>query len=174
MRLAISVTFFGCLLACGPATPPASTTPATTQSAADHDEDEEITSEDAEAQVSDHAEPDSAPAKPPPTPDYHARASRNATEVFRTMQADLRACYKKRLRTAPAASANLVFDVLIGGSGAPKTVDVTGGAQLGDAALGCMVDRVRSASFAPPHAGGTLRIKVPLTLRVEKRAPAAK
>ena len=55
--------------------------------------------------------------------------------------------------------------MVIGPTGAPRSVETTGGAILGDDVMGCVVDRVKAASFLPPHGGGTLRLHVPFQFR---------
>ena len=103
--------------------------------------------------------------RPADGPDHHALATRNANEVLEAMQPDLLACYAKRVAVSPKAHAFLTVDVIIGPDGAVRHVETTGGALLGSATLGCLERRIRQATFAPPHGGGTLRIHVPFALR---------
>lgn len=98
-------------------------------------------------------------------PDYHARATENANQVLGTMQSDLLACYKKRVRANPNAHGFITVDVIIGPDGRVLRVETTGGAVLGEATMGCIVHRIEKGVFDPPHGGGTLRIQVPFGFR---------
>jgi hypothetical protein len=104
-------------------------------------------------------------ARPADGPDSFAQATANANKVLEAMQGDLLACYKKRVAVNPKAHGFITVDILIGPDGRVRTVDTTGGAILGDTTMGCIVDRIKKAAFAPPHAGGTLRVQVPFSLR---------
>jgi hypothetical protein len=99
------------------------------------------------------------------TPGSLTQATENANKVIEAMQGDLLACYKKRVAVNPKAHGFILVDILVGPDGHVRTVDTTGGAILGEGTMKCIVDRVRTAVFAPPHAGGTLRIQVPFSLR---------
>jgi hypothetical protein len=104
-------------------------------------------------------------ARPADGPDSFAQATQNANSVLETMQGDLLACYKKRVTVNPKAHGFILVDILVGPDGHVRTVDTTGGAILGDATMGCIVNKLKTAIFAPPHSGGTLRIQVPFSLR---------
>jgi hypothetical protein len=98
-------------------------------------------------------------------PDYNAQATANANTVLEGMHDDLLACYKKRVLVNPNAHGFITVDIVIDPSGHVRNVETTGGAILGDGTMGCIVKRIQRASFEPPHAGGTLRIHVPFSLR---------
>ena len=104
-------------------------------------------------------------ARPADEPDYHARATENANTVLEAMHDDLLACYKKRVAVNPNAHGFITVDVIVGPDGGVRAVETTGGAVLGEGTMGCIVQRIRRASFDPPHGGGTLRIHVPFSLR---------
>jgi hypothetical protein len=59
----------------------------------------------------------------------------------------------------------MTFDVVIGPDGEVDDVQTTGGALLGERAMRCMVARVKRAAFEPPYGGGTLHLRVPLSMR---------
>jgi hypothetical protein len=99
------------------------------------------------------------------TPDYHARAVANADRVFAAMHGDLLACYKARVAVDPKAHGFITVDVVIGPDGAVRSVETTGGAPLGEKAMGCIVERIRAATFEPMPGGGTRRIQVPFAFR---------
>lgn len=99
------------------------------------------------------------------TPDYHAKATANANAVLEAMHPELLECYKTRVSANPNAHAFITVDIVIGPDGAVRTVDTTGGALLGERTMGCIVERIKRASFDPPHGGGTLHIQVPFSLR---------
>jgi len=98
-------------------------------------------------------------------PDYTTQATANANSVLEGMHDDLLACYKKRVAVNPNAHGFITVDIVIDASGRVQTVETTGGAILGDGTMGCIVNRIKRASFDPPHGGGTLRIHVPFSLR---------
>lgn len=77
----------------------------------------------------------------------------------------LLACYKKRVAANPNAHGFITVDIIVDPDGKVRNVETTGGAILGDATMSCLVQRVKRASFDPPHNGGTLRIHVPFSLR---------
>jgi hypothetical protein len=97
---------------------------------------------------------------------FSIQETENADTVLQAMHDDLVACYKARVRVMPTAEGTLSLDVLIGPDGAVRKIDATGSSALGTA-KDCVVKRVQRGTFDPPHAGGTLRIHVPLTLRRE-------
>jgi hypothetical protein len=97
--------------------------------------------------------------------DAFTQATENANKVLEAMQGDLLACYKKRVAVNPKAHGFILVDILVGPDGHVRTVDTTGGAILGEGTMSCIVDKVKTAIFAPPHAGGTLRVQVPFSLR---------
>jgi hypothetical protein len=101
-----------------------------------------------------------------PEPDYTQREIDNATEVLSSMKDDLLRCYTKRLRSRPDARAFLTVDILVGNDGHVRRVDTTGGAQLGDPALACIVHRIEKGVFEPPHGGGNIHVQMPFTLEV--------
>lgn len=145
-------------IACGhePVPPPA----------APREGDDELVTVDEETTADDEPEADaSPPPRPRDVPDYYAAAVRNATDVFRSMRPDFRTCYAAKLAANPNAHAALVFNVLIGPKGAVRTVDMTGGALLGEDGRECLAAFIRKATFTPVHGGGTLRIKVPMEFR---------
>jgi hypothetical protein len=157
LMIAIGLTAAAC--ADPPARPVNSATAVPGDAGAEDDEDELVAEEPTDAR-------DEPPnPSPPPPPDYHARATKNAATVFRNLQPAIRECYAQRLKGAPHAHANITMDVLIGPGGKVRSVDTTGGALLGDRAMGCIVEKVRGATFDPPHGGGTLRINVPFAFR---------
>lgn len=104
-------------------------------------------------------------ARPADGPDYNEKATANANAVLEAMHDDLLSCYKKRVAVNPDAHGFITVDIVIDQGGHVATVETTGGAILGDSTMGCLVKRLRSASFDPPHGGGTLRIHVPFSLR---------
>lgn len=94
-----------------------------------------------------------------------AQATADADRVLQSMQGDLLACYKKRIRTKPDAHAFMTLDILVGPEGKVRDVETQGGALLGDQTMSCIVNRVRRGTFPPPKGGGTIRIQVPFSLR---------
>ncbi len=98
-------------------------------------------------------------------PDYTSRATANANSVLEDMHGDLLACYKKRVAVNPNAHGFITVDIVIDATGGVQNVETTGGAILGDGTMACIVNRIKRASFEPPHGGGTLRIHVPFSLR---------
>ncbi|MBX3205673.1 MAG: AgmX/PglI C-terminal domain-containing protein [Labilithrix sp.] len=94
-------------------------------------------------------------------PGPQAQAEGDAARVFRSMHAEVLACYAKRLATHPRAHAAVTVDVLVGQDGRPRDVATTGGALLGPAVLSCVKRCVMRASFAPSGEGGTSRVRVP-------------
>ena len=145
------------LAACASATPAPINAPVTT-SAAPAPEDKKVECD----LVCERAE---LAVKPAAQPDYTVAALQNANDVLEAMHPSMLACYKKRVAVSPNAHAFLTVDVVIGPDGHVLTVETTGGALLGDATMGCIVDQIRRAQFAPPHGGGTLHISVPFSLR---------
>jgi hypothetical protein len=103
--------------------------------------------------------------RPAVEPDYHARATANADAVIESMHDDLLACYDKRVAANPNAHGSITVEMVVDPSGHVSAVETTGGALLGDGTMKCIVQRVKKASFDPPHGGGTMRIQVPLSLR---------
>lgn len=100
------------------------------------------------------------------TADAHTQeATRKANEVLAQMHDDLLACYKSRLASAPAAHGFITLDIVIEESGKVKDVQTTGGALLGEAAMACIVDRVKKSTFGPVHGGGTQHLHVPFSFR---------
>ena len=97
--------------------------------------------------------------------DYSAQASANANNVLEAMHDDLLACYKKRVAVNPNAHADITVDIVIGPDGQVRTVETSGGAVLGEGTMGCIVKRIKRASFEAPRDGGTLRVHVPFSLR---------
>ena len=102
------------------------------------------------------------PAEPP---DYHSRTVANADRVFEAMHDDLLACYKGRVAVDPKAHGFITVDIVLGPDGHVRSVETTGGALLGTRAMGCIVDRIKAATFEAVYGGGTRRIHVPFTLR---------
>jgi len=103
--------------------------------------------------------------RPADGPDYNEKATANANTVLEAMHDDLLACYQKRVAANPDAHGFITVDIVIDPGGHVQAVETTGGAVLGEKTMGCLVQRVRRASFDPPHGGGTLRIHVPFSLR---------
>ena len=103
--------------------------------------------------------------RPADGPDYNLTATANANTVLEAMHDDLLSCYKKRVAANPEAHGFITVDIVIDQDGRVRTVETTGGAILGEGTMGCLVQRIRRASFDPPHGGGTLRIHVPFSLR---------
>jgi hypothetical protein len=101
----------------------------------------------------------------PDEPDYTQREVDNANVVLGSMQSDLLACYKRRLRSAPEAHGFITVDILIRHDGTVQTVDTTGGAILGETTMNCIVHRIERGTFDPPHGGGSLHVRVPFSLR---------
>lgn len=97
-------------------------------------------------------------------PDYSTQATGNVNAVLEGMHDDLLACYKKRVAVNPNAHASITIEIVIDPSGRVRTVETTGGAVLGDGTMSCIVQRIKRASFEPPHDGGTLRVHVPFSL----------
>lgn len=98
-------------------------------------------------------------------PDYHAQATASANRILDAMHPDLLACYKKRVAINPAAHGFITVAIVVGPDGHIRDVETTGGAILGEGTMGCIVERVKKATFEPPHGGGTMRIEVPFSLR---------
>lgn len=98
-------------------------------------------------------------------PDYTAAATDNANQVLRSMHDDLLACYTTRLAVNPRAHGFITVDILVAPDGKVRDVQTTGGAVLGDKTMSCIVHRIKQATFAPPHGGGTLHIQAPFSLR---------
>jgi hypothetical protein len=98
-------------------------------------------------------------------PDLTARAEVNAERVFESMYPDLLTCYQASVRASPRAHAFMTFDVVIGPDGHVLDLTTTGGALLGERGRRCMENRVREATFEPPHGGGTLHLRVPFSMR---------
>jgi hypothetical protein len=157
------------LAACAPPARQANAPPAVSTTAARLPEpvltDPETMAQDADAVCDLVMEPAQIVPRPADEPDYHARAVANVNEVLAGMNDDLLACYKKRVAVAPQAHAFLTTDIVIGQDGRVVRVETTGGALLGDAALGCIVHRIEKGTFAPPHGGGTLTVHVPFNMR---------
>lgn len=103
--------------------------------------------------------------RPADGPDYNEKATANANTVLEGMHDDLLSCYKKRVAVNPNAHGFITIDIIVDPDGKVRNVETTGGAILGDATMSCLVQRVKRASFDPPHNGGTLRIHVPFSLR---------
>jgi hypothetical protein len=103
--------------------------------------------------------------RPSLEPDYAARAEVNAERVFASIHPDLLACYEARVRADPRAHAFMTFDLVVGPDGQVDDVQTTGGALLGERAMRCLIARVRRVAFEPPHGGGTLHLRVPLSMR---------
>jgi hypothetical protein len=97
---------------------------------------------------------------------YTEQAVKHANEVLDAMHDDLLACYTTRLRGSPKAHGFITVDIVIGPTGNVQNVETQGGALLGNAAMACIVDRIKRGQFDPPHRGGTMRLEVPFTLRV--------
>lgn len=97
---------------------------------------------------------------------YTIKETENANDVMAAMHDDLLACYKARVRVVPTAHGTLTLDILIGADGKVRKIDTTGGDTLGTA-KDCIVKRVQNGAFDPPHGGGTLKIQVPVTLRLQ-------
>jgi hypothetical protein len=100
-----------------------------------------------------------------------ATATEDANRVLSAMNADLLACYKKRIAANPQAHAFMTIDVVVGPDGRVRDVETLGGALLGEETIGCLVERITRGVFHPPRRGGTRRIVVPFSLR--RVVPAA-
>ncbi len=106
-------------------------------------------------------------AERPPSVDHHARAERDAAEVFRAMHADLLACFTRAPVLLPDATAHVVVDVLVGPDGSVRDVTTAPGARASVAATRCIERRIARATFAPPRGGGTSRVRVPFAFSFE-------
>jgi len=104
-------------------------------------------------------------ARPADGPNYHEQATANANTVLEAMHDDLLGCYKKRVAVNPNAQGSITIDIIVEPDGKVRNVETSGGGVLGDTTMSCLVQRVKRASFDPPHNGGTLRIHVPFSLR---------
>jgi hypothetical protein len=105
--------------------------------------------------------------KPEESADYYTvQAVKHADEVLNAMHDDLLACYTTRLRGKPKAHGFITVNIVIGPAGNVQGIETQGGALLGNAAMTCIVDRIKRGQFDPPHGGGTMRLEVPFTLRV--------
>jgi hypothetical protein len=104
-------------------------------------------------------------AKDAQTPDFNRAAVDDANRVIGEMHDDLLACYTKRLASRPTAHGFITVDIVVEADGRVRQVETTGGALLGDGAMTCIVDRIKRATFAPVHGGGTQRIHIPFALR---------
>ncbi len=131
-----------------------------------------------EASTAPTAEPDAAPSmcdlvcerarvvsRASDPPDYTALATANANRVLGAIRADLLACYERRLVAKPRAHGFITLTIVVAPGGTVQSVDTTGGAILGEATMACIVKRIERATFDPPHAGGTLTIEAPFSLR---------
>lgn len=98
-------------------------------------------------------------------PDHTARATENAAQVLEAMHGDLLACYRRRIDVYPQAHAFITVEIVVDSGGRVRTVDTTGGANLGEATMACIVHRIRRATFERPHGGGTLTIVAPFSFR---------
>ena len=96
---------------------------------------------------------------------YTNQAVDRANDALNAMHDDVLACYEARVKVYPKAHAFLSVGIVVGPEGHVQTVDMQGGALLGDVATRCIVDRIKRGEFAPPPHGGTMRFDVPLTLR---------
>ena len=103
--------------------------------------------------------------RPNDEPDYRVKVTEDANRVIASMQGDLLACYKTRLKVNPAAHGFITVDLIVGPDGHVQSVETTGGAVLGETTMGCIVDRLKAATFTRPHGGGTQRVSVPFSLR---------
>jgi hypothetical protein len=113
-----------------------------------------------------HCEPaQMLPRLDPMQPDYTQEETEDAGRVLDAMRPDLLQCYARRVRAYPQAHGFITVDVVIGPDGSVRAVETTGGAVLGETTMGCIVKRIERARFAPPHGGGTLRVRVPFSLR---------
>lgn len=104
--------------------------------------------------------------KPDESADYYTQeAVEHADRILGAMHDDLLTCYTARLRGNPKAHGFITVDIVIGPSGSVQNVETLGGALLGDAAMACIVNRIKRERFDPPHGGGTMRLEVPFSLR---------
>jgi hypothetical protein len=164
--LGAGILLVGCAPAAAPQAPPAvatptsATAPATVKSAP-------TTEVTANPQVECDLVCERAQIVPRPAdgPDYNELATANANTVLEGMHDDLLGCYKKRVAVNPNAHGFITVDIIVDPDGKVRNVETTGGAILGDKTMACLVQRVKRASFDPPHNGGTLRIHVPFSLR---------
>lgn len=101
-----------------------------------------------------------------PQPDYTQHEIDNATDVLSSMNSDLLACYKQRLRVNPKAHGYITVDILVGDDGRVHKVDTTGGAILGDQTMACIVHRIQKGVFDPPHGGGNIHVQMPFSLEL--------
>ncbi len=104
-------------------------------------------------------------AKGAQTPDYNRAAVDDANRKVNEMHDDLLACYTKRLTVQPKAHGFITVDIVVEADGHVRNVETTGGALLGEGAMACIVARIKGATFAPVHGGGTQRIHIPFALR---------
>jgi outer membrane biosynthesis protein TonB len=104
-------------------------------------------------------------AKGAQTPDYNQAAVEDANRKITEMHDDLLACYTKRLASKPTAHGFITVDIIVEADGHVRNVETTGGALLGEGAMACIVTRIKAATFAPVHGGGTQRIHIPFALR---------
>jgi hypothetical protein len=103
--------------------------------------------------------------RPAIEPDYTQQEIDDATGVLAAMRDDLLACYTKRLRVNPSAHGFITVDIVVDRDGHVATVETTGGAILGESTMSCIVHRIERGRFEPPHGGGTIRVRVPFSLR---------
>ncbi|MDB4998283.1 MAG: hypothetical protein JWM74_5715 [Myxococcaceae bacterium] len=104
-------------------------------------------------------------AKGAQTPDYNRAAVNDANQKINEMHDDLLACYTKRLASNPKAHGFITVDIVVEADGHVMNVETTGGALLGEGAMACIVTRIKAATFAPVHGGGTQHIHIPFALR---------
>lgn len=102
---------------------------------------------------------------PAPETDYSVKALANVNTVLESLQPDMLACYTKRVAVYPNAHAFITVDVVIDEAGKVASVETTGGALLGPQTMACITNKIREATFDPPHNGGTLHVHVPFSLR---------
>jgi hypothetical protein len=90
---------------------------------------------------------------------------RDAEAVVAALRPRFKACYQEGQRVDPWMQGCVVVRAYIGPSGDVEKSAVFVREDLSDAVVGCIVDAVQSAKFAPPGGhGSTLQIPVTLVI----------
>jgi hypothetical protein len=95
-------------------------------------------------------------------PDLHEGSVSNASAVVMGMAAGFRRCYNQALRADPNFRASLRVEARIAAAGDIVRVRTVVPAIYPEPMILCLMDRVRSARFAPPTGGGAT-IVIPIT-----------
>lgn len=86
----------------------------------------------------------------------------NASSVVAGMSAGFRRCYTRGLAEDPGMKGSVRVTARIGPNGEVLSASPSGGGGLSGSVIGCVVQRVQSAQFAPPDGGGAT-VVIPVT-----------